>query len=68
MKKITHIGVEKGIAYNRGLDSFMELRETKNYWITKYGRKYSKQNGRWVGERFPTFELDISTIKELNEN
>ncbi len=65
MKKMTHIGTEKGITYNSGLSSLVELRETKKYWITKYGRKYNKHNGSWAGERRPTFELDISTIKEL---
>ena len=65
---MTHIGLERGIAYNKGLDRTIELRETKNYWITKYGRKYNKTTGSWTGEKFSTFELDISTIKELNEN
>lgn len=64
---MTHIGIEKGIAYNSRLRFSVELRETKNYWITKYGRKYSKTTGRWVGNKLPTFELDISTIKEISK-
>ena len=64
MKKMTHIGLEIGGAYNKGLSSIVELRETKNYWITKYNRKYNKTSGRLAGEKFPTFSLDISTVKE----
>lgn len=68
MKKMTHTGMEKGRGYNTGMKSLIKLRETKNYWITEFGRKYSKTTGRWIGERCSTFMLDISTIKELNEN
>ena len=65
MKKTTHIGMEVGIAYNRGLKRKIKLRETKNYYISEYGTKYRKNDGSRVGERFATFELDISTIKAL---
>jgi hypothetical protein len=50
MKKMTHTGMEKGRGYNTGMKSLIKLRETKNYWITEFGRKYSKTTGRWIGE------------------
>ena len=65
MKKTTHIGVEVGIAYNRGIKREIKLRETKNYYISEYGTKYRKGDGGRVGERFVIFKLDISTIKAL---
>ena len=65
MKKITHIGIEVGRAYNKGIKREIKLRETKNYYISEYGTKYRKYDGSIVGERFATFNLDISTIKAL---
>ena len=65
MKKMTHIAMEVGIAYNRGIKREIKIRETKNYYISEYGTKYRKGNGSLVGERFATFSLDISTIKAL---
>ena len=65
MSKMTHIGIEVGIAYNRGIKIKLKLRETKNYYISEYGTKYRKGDGNSVGERFATFSLDISTIKAL---
>ena len=65
MKKMTHIGMEEGMAYNRGIKREIKLRETKMYYISKYGTKYRKVDGSIIGEGFPTFNLNISTIKEL---
>ena len=65
MKKMTHIGMEVGMAYNRGRKREIKLRETIKYYISEYGTKYRKDTGSITGEKFPTFELDISTIKEL---
>ena len=65
MKKMTHTGIEVGLAYNRGIRRPVKLRETKNYYISEYGTKYRKNNGSIVGERFATFGLDISTVKEV---
>ena len=65
MKKMTHIGMEVGIAYNRGIKREIKLRETKNYYISEYGTKYRKNDGSITGERFATFKLDISSIKAL---
>lgn len=65
MKKMTHIGVIVGMAYNRGITREAKLRETKNYYISEYGIKYRKVDGGIPGAGFPIFKLDISTIKEL---
>ena len=65
MSKITHTGIEVGCAYNKGMKREIKLRETKNYYISEYGTRYNKTTGRWLGEKFPTFSLDISTIKPL---
>ena len=64
-KKITHIGMEIGITYNRGIKREIKLRETKKYYISEYGTKYRKDEGSVTGERFATFKLDISTVKAL---
>ena len=65
MKKMTHIGMEEGMAYNRGIKREIKLRETKMYYISEYGTKYRKDDGTITGERFPIFKLNILTIKEL---
>ena len=65
MSKLTHIGIEVGRAYNQCMKREIKLRETKNYYISKYGIKYRKGDGSRVGERFAIFSLDISTIKAL---
>ena len=65
MKKIIHIGMEVGIAYNQGIKREIKLRETEKYYISEYGTKYRKNDGSIVGERFATFKLDISSIKAL---
>ena len=65
MQKMTHIGMEVGMAYNRGKKREIKFRETKKYYISEYGTKYRKYDGSIVGERFATFKLDISTIRAL---
>ena len=65
MKKMTHIGMVVGMAYNRGIVREVKLRETKNYYVSEYGIKYRKEDGGIPGEGFPILKLDISTIKEL---
>ena len=65
MKKITHIGNEIGIVYNRGMFRQVQLRETKKYWINEYGIRYCKNDGSIAGERFATFKLEIESIKEI---
>ena len=65
MKKMTHIGMVVGRAYNQGMKIERKLRETEKYYISEYGTKYRKNDGSVTGERFPTFNLSISTIKAL---
>ena len=65
MSKMTHTGIELGMGYYRGIKREIKLRETKNFYISEYGTKYRKDDGSIVGERFPTFNLSISTIKAL---
>ena len=65
MKKMTHIGMEVGRAYNQGIKRERKLRETEKYYISEYGTKYRKDDGSIVGERFATFSLAISTITTL---
>ena len=64
-KKMTHIGMVAGRAYNQGMKIERKLRETEKYYISEYGTKYRKDDGCIVGERFATFKLSISTIKAL---
>jgi hypothetical protein len=40
------------------------LGETKSYWISSNGTKYSKKNGNVVGSKWAMYKLDISTVKE----
>ena len=65
MSKMTHTGIEVGCAYNKGIKRKLNLRETKNFYISEYGTKYRKGDGSIIGERFATFSLAISTIKAL---
>ena len=65
MSKMTHTGIEVGCAYNKDIKRKLKLRETKNYYISEYGTKYRKGDGRRVGERFAIFSLDISSISSL---
>ena len=65
MSKMTHTGIEVGMAYNRGIKRKLKLRETKNFYISEHGTKYRKGDGSIVGESFPVFNLSISTIKAL---
>lgn len=59
----THSAIVVGIAYMRGIDKKYDFRETKNYWICQYGRKYSKKDGSKIGEKYSTSKLDLSSLK-----
>ncbi|MCJ7747904.1 MAG: hypothetical protein MUP27_09175 [Desulfobacterales bacterium] len=64
--KMTHIGTFFGDARTGGRTQRLYLRETTNYWITKYGDKYSKDTGHKAGsDRWPLWHLDLQTVKEL---
>ena len=68
MSKMTHIGMEVGMAYNRGLKREIKLRETEKYYISEYGTKYRKNDGYINRKGFVAFKLDISSIKTLYKN
>lgn len=42
------------------------LRETANFWVDHYGRKYNKKLGRGMGD-WPMWSLDTDSIKPLRE-
>ena len=65
--KQTHTGIVKGKAYMRGYNQQYRLRETKKYWICQYGLKYRKTDGALLGEKFAVSQLDLTSIKKLNE-
>ena len=64
-KKMTHIGMVAGRAYNQGMKIERKLRETEKYYISEYGTKYRKGDGSIPSEIYPILSLDLSTIKEL---
>lgn len=66
-KKMTHTGVFRGSDARTNKDWGGEefLRETKNYWVTQYGLKYHKLDGRGIGD-WPLYHLDLETIKPIS--
>lgn len=42
-----------------------QLRETKLYYITKWGMKFSKRNGSQVGVTYPHYHLELDTVKPI---
>ena len=68
-KVLTHKGVLRGLdARTRGeKPQLIRLRETKCYWISQWGKKYSKKWGA-VGGAYPMYRLDLKTIKPLEES
>lgn len=64
-KKTTHIGLLTGNDRRTPKDTkfWVELRQTKNYWITEHGTKYRKRDGWGVGE-YPLYSLELKTIKD----
>lgn len=68
MKKFTHTGIVEGIGYMNGHNRIYNFRETKNYWISHYGQKYSKTTGFPIGEQFAICTLRLSSLKEIKDN
>ena len=67
--KFTHFGIVRG-SDNRTADGYCyktRLRETKNFWVDKYGSKYRKLTGSGMGS-FPMYHLDLTTIKPLQNS
>jgi hypothetical protein len=59
----THTGVLVGDARVGSQRPKVQLRETKSYWITQYGTKYRKTDGRSVGwGRWAMAILDINSV------
>lgn len=65
MKKLTHIGVCRGVDSRTPDIAFkICLRETKLYWVSKNGTKFKKKNGNAVGD-WPMYGLYLNSIKPL---
>lgn len=60
----THVGILRGDARVGDQKPRVLLRETKMYWISKWGTKYRKSTG-WPtgGDSWPLWTLDIDTVK-----
>lgn len=61
--KLTHVAIKvgNGLATNQD-ESYIAIRESKNYWIDKNNTKYHKDNGREVSEWAKThIKLDSIT-------
>lgn len=66
MNKFTHTATIKGKIYNRGAKKEVKIRYTKNYIIDEHKIKYRLSDGSVIGERYSIWELDLSTIKGIN--
>lgn len=66
MKKLTHKGRLRG-SYAAGTldDEIVLLRETKLYWVTRHGTKYSKANRGCMVGIWPTSTLNLDSIVPL---
>lgn len=67
MNKFTYKAIVKG-KYNRIVrDKFVvaKLYETEGYWISQFGFKFKKVDGKGVGSK-SMFDLDLSTLEELS--
>ena len=66
-QKLTHSAIKKGCDARTPRDwrARVKVRETKLYWIDKFGHKYSKKwNGRGTGN-WPMYRLDLDSIRPL---
>lgn len=69
-KKPTHIGIIRGCDARTPSDfkKWVRVRETKLYWITEHGTRYSKKwNGSGTGD-WPLYRLMLDTIKPLPQS
>ena len=66
MPKCTHIGIIVGCDARTpdGFSAMVNLRETKNFWITSHKNKYRKNDGSGIGD-WPLYSLRIDSIKAL---
>lgn len=68
MNLLTHVGYLVGCdaRTSPGYKEEIGLRETKTFWVDKWGYKWRKKNGYRVGgDSFPVYRLDLSTIKSI---
>jgi len=67
MKPSTHTGNLEGCDSRtpHGYKEVINLRETKNFWISPKGRKYNKRGMVVPYDRFPMYSLDINSIKPI---
>ncbi len=71
MKKMTHWGIIEGCDDRTpdGTQYKARLRETKLFWITEKGTKYSKKfYGNLAGEAWPMYSLQLESIKPLSHS
>ncbi|MFY4844593.1 hypothetical protein ACOTVP_08650 [Aliarcobacter butzleri] len=68
MKKFTHTAIIKGKMYNRGAKKEVKIRYTNSYIIDEFKTKYKRYTGNVVGARYHIWQLDLSSIKELNND
>jgi hypothetical protein len=64
--KFTHTGIMRGADARtpRNWQKRVQLRETKNFWVTSYNLKFRKSTGFGAGD-WPRFCLDLESIKEI---
>ncbi len=65
--KYTHFGVLFGDSRAGGQTPTVNLRETKNFWVSEGGTKYRKDTGRVPGIDWPMWTLDVSTVKPITK-
>jgi hypothetical protein len=62
--KMTHIGCLIGCdaRTHREFNQQVELRETKNFWVDLFGRKYSKKFGLLGVGEWPLYRLQAKPV------
>lgn len=66
-KVFTHTGTLRGDARTGGHQFTTRLRLTPSgsHWVDSRGRKYRRSGGGYVGDRWPPYFLDASSIREI---
>jgi hypothetical protein len=60
--KLTHTGRVIGDGSSLYPSYNTDLRETKNFWVTKHGTKFRKSDGYPVGVQYPHTHLDLASV------
>lgn len=68
-KKFTHTGTMTGCdaRVSKDFGENVILRETKLYWITPNGTKFSKKHYGNEGGDWPMYSVDLDSIKPMSE-